>query len=462
MQAGSPPGVTEPQSTERLALARRLWGRVLLFCLVPGLLSVDLINGAVNPPSRSGGAPTAAAQVSPGTVVRGLLTLMAVVLVLRVRAPGLRGMKQGFLSLAALGVLGPVFGYLHGGSLHDLLADLMDLSKILYALGMIVVFTLLYRRTRLPLEDVLAAIALTGAFAGLSIVLTRVLGIGLATYMWQNTGFKGLFISQNELGLTMGISLFAAVQALIATGRLRYLVAGLMTVPGMLLLGTRAAALGAFVAPTAVLAINARRFASKRGRLGTVALSLLLCIGLLVGGLWEYYIVRQERFQEEKFEQLVSRDVLLVRGILLVGAVQYLAQRSLAPDVIGEGSVRYQRGVARTLGLTMPGKAAEVDWLDLLGAYGPFFAVVVYAYYGSFLRRSRILGPVYGKPVRLTALMMLGWLVAHSLVAGHALGPMPAGTLAPLLAYIWFLAGGAKELIRAGDAEALALRIKAT
>src|SRR5207247_6215043 len=139
-------------------------------CALPILLR---LTGAVNPPSRSGGAPTAAAQVSPGTVVRGLLTLMAVVLVLRVRAPGLRGMKQGFLSLAALGVLGPVFGYVHGGSLHDLLADLMDLSKILYALGMIVVFTLLYRRTRLPLEDVLAAIALTGAFAGLSIVLTR-------------------------------------------------------------------------------------------------------------------------------------------------------------------------------------------------------------------------------------------------------------------------------------------------
>jgi hypothetical protein len=455
MTAASRTGELESRDAQRLPLARWLSGRVLLFLLVPGLLSVDLINGALNPPGRSGGAPAAAAQVSPGTIIRGLLILIAVVLVLRVRAHGLSAMKRGFLVLAAGGVLGPLLGYLSGGSLHDAMADLMDLSKILYAPGMIVVFALLYRRTSLRLEDVLGAIALTGAFAGLSIVATHLLGIGVATYVWQQTGFKGLFISQNELGLTMGISLFAAVQALLATGRIRYLFAGLATVPGMLLLGTRAAALGAFIAPTAVLAVNAPRFLWKRERLGTVALTMLLCVGLLAGGLWEYYIVREERFQQEKFEQLASQDVLLVRGILVLGAVQYVAKRSSVSDLLGEGRVRYERGVARALGLPVPGKAAEVDWLDLFGAYGAVFAVLLYAYYGSFVKRSRILDPAYGKSVRLTALMMLGWLVAHSLVAGHALGPMPAGTLAPLLSYIWFLAVGAKEPV-AAHAKALA------
>ena len=57
--------------------------------------------------------------------------------------------------------------------------------------------------------------------------------------------------------------------------------------------------------------------------------------------------------------------------------------------------------------------------------------------------------------------MMLGWLLAHSVVAGHALGPMPAGTLAPLLSYIWFLATGAEEP-PAADATALALPSKST
>src|SRR5438477_5574072 len=113
MMAPSRMGVAAPEAGERLRVARRLWGKVLLFCLVPGLLSVDLINGALNPPGRSGGAPAAAAQVSPGTIVRGLLTLMAVVLVLRTRAPSLRPMKQGFLILAAFGVLGPLLGYVH-------------------------------------------------------------------------------------------------------------------------------------------------------------------------------------------------------------------------------------------------------------------------------------------------------------------------------------------------------------
>jgi len=442
--ARSRPGGAPPDDVQRLRLARRRWGRVLLLCLVPALLSVDLVNGMLNPPGRSGGAPTAAAQVSPGTIVRGLLTLIAVVLVLRARAPGLRPVRRGFLTLATCGVLGPMLGYFRGGSLHDGMADLIDLSKILYAPGMIMVFALVYRRTRLSLEDVLAAIALTGAFAGLSIVVTYVLGIGLATYGWQESGFKGLFISQNELGLTLGISLFATVQLLLSTGKLRYLLACLLTVPGMLLLGTRAAALGAFIAPIAVIVVNARRFVSKRSRLGTVALALLLSGCLVTGGLWEYRIVREQRFQQEKFQALLSQDVVLVRGILLVGAVQYVGQRTLVANLFGEGSVTYQRGVANALHLPMEGKSAEVDWMDLFGAYGAVFAVLLYAYYGSFLRRSWILGPTYGKPVRLTVLMILGWVLAHSLVAGHALGPMPAGTLAPLLSYIWFMTASAR------------------
>jgi len=445
--ASSLTGAAEPDDAGRFSTARRLWGRVLLFCLVPGLLSVDLVNGALNPPGRSGGAPTAAAQVSPGTIVRGLLTLIAVVLVLRASAPGLRPMKRGFLTLATCGVLGPLLGFLRGGSLHDVMADLMDLSKILFAPGMITMFVLVYRRTRLALEDVLAAIALTGAFAGLSIVVTYLLGIGLATYGWQQSGFKGLFISQNELGLTLGISLFATVQSLLSTGKLRYLLACLLTVPGMLMLGTRAAALGAFIAPAGVLAINAGRFASKRSRLGTVALAILLFGGLIAGGFWEYKNVQEQHFVQEKFRALVSEDVVLVRGLLLVGAVQYIGHRSFAPNAFGEGSVRYQRGLAQTLHLPMEGKSAEVDWLDLFGAYGAVFAVVLYAYYGSFLKRSRVLGPAYGKPVRLTALMMLGWLLAHSVVAGHALGPMPAGTLAPLLSYIWFLSATSEKSV---------------
>lgn len=383
---------------------------------------------------------TAAATLSIGTLVRGVLTIAAVTIVLRVRAPSVTPLRRRFLALGIAGVVGPTLGLVRGGGFHDLLADFIDLSKILYAPGMIVLLLVLLRKTRQTLEDVLGAVALCGALAGLSIVGGNLIGIGLSTYQWQHTGFKGLFISQNELGLTMGISTFAAVQLLMSTGRLRYLMLAVATVWGMLLLGTRAATLGVFVAPTGVVVVNGAKLLAGRRRHMVVALVTLLSAGLAVAGVWEYQLIRQQRFEAEKFNALVSRDVVFVRGILLVGAVRYIGQRSIVANVVGEGPVRYQRGVAKVLHLGTDGKAAEVDWIDLIGGYGFIFMMGLYLFYASFLRRSVAIGEQYGRPLHLTVLMMIGWMLAHSLIAGHALGPMPAGTMAPLLAFVW-LAG---------------------
>lgn len=415
----------------------RLRGRVALYALVPGLLLIDVLNGALFPPGVRGGAPTAAAQVSPGTLVRGFLTVLAVLLVILSRESALKPMRRAFLLLAVAGLAGPFVGLARGGSIHDLLANLMALSKILYAPGMVVVFSALVRRTGLNFQDVLSAIASAGALASLLLCVTDVLGVGTATYLLQHAGFKGLFISQNEIGLTMGLALFASVQLALSTRRLRYVLLVLATVPGMLLLGTRAAALGVFIAPILVLMVNTRRLLRGRSSVVHIALAVVMFVAVGVGGVWEANMLQNQQFEQGKFRAIVSQDVVLVRGYLVIGAVRYIATRPATVNVLGEGSVRYEHGVAAILRLPYASKAAEVDWLDILGAYGIVFVCLLYAYYGRFFWLSRHVADLYGRPIRLTVVLMLGWMLAHSIVAGHAVGPMPAGTLAPLLAYVW-------------------------
>lgn len=422
----------------RLIRASARWP---LLVLIPGLLSIDLVNGLLFPPGRSGGATAASIPLSPGTLVRGVLILVALIIAARSKTAPLRPMKRGLSILLVLGCLGPLVGYSLDGSVHALIANLLALSKIVYAPAMVVLFAALFRRCAVSLEDVLAAIAYTGTFASLSIVIADVLGIGLATYEWQQAGSKGLFISQNELGLTMGIALFAGVQALLSTGRFRYGAASLLTIPGMLLLGTRAAALGAVAAPLGVLAVNAPRFL-RRHRARLIVIGAIVMATVSVGGIWEYQMVRSEQFQQRKFGALVSSDVVLVRALLLAGAFGYMVHRPKVLDVLGEGAVRYDAGVSRVLRMPQQGGGAEVDWADLIGAYGLLFAAALYTYYIRFLRKMRSLGRAYGSGVRWSVLMALGWFLAHSLIAGHALGPMPAGTIAPLLAFTWLIAEG--------------------
>jgi len=52
---------------------------------------------------------------------------------------------------------------------------------------------------------------------------------------------------------------------------------------------------------------------------------------------------------QEKFRAPVSQDVVLVRGILFVGAVRHIEYRSLVANLVGEGGVRYQRRLAQAL-----------------------------------------------------------------------------------------------------------------
>jgi hypothetical protein len=341
------------------------------------------------------------------------------------------------LFLGVWGVLGAAAAFLRGGGLHNLVLDAERLSKALYAPGLVILYVILFRRYGIRMVSVLQAIGSIGLFAGASICLFNLLGVGNVTYEWSQTGFKGLFISQNDVGLAMGISLFALVALVFVRRRGHYLVWSGITIVGMVLLGSRAAALGAIAIPLATIAVFWRSVFGGRGR-RTVIIAAVLIVTVGITAWWGVTRLQGQRFQEEKYARLAESGVILVRGILLKAGLVYTFHRPWPYDVIGDGPTAYSLGIAHLLGLTLDNKLAEVDWLDFFGAYGLPFVIVIYGFYWSFVRRARSFGVATSVPLRRVVRMMMGWFLFHSAVAGHAMaGPIPGGAIAPLLALIW-------------------------
>lgn len=396
---------------------------------------MDVVNGIV------GGSGALIGLPSPAEVVRGGILLWALLVLLRVVTPALRKLQVWVIVLGALGSAGLVLTYFMDGNIQHLIGNVTQLSKVLYGPALVLLLVVLTRRYRLDLPETLDAVSWVAGVAGGSIVLFTITGLGRATYRAYDLGSRGLFISQNDIGVAMGVGLIAAFYMLLRTRRIRYAVLTALGLAGMLMLGTRAAMLAAFVIPVAMLVINRSLLVpGRRGAFIGVILGAGILAALSVAGAWEYRNIQVERFQQVKLQRL-SEDPF-VRGIRVLAAVDYVARRPTLAAVTGEGMVSYGQGVARSLEVNADYVLAEVDWMDMFGAYGIFFTIAIYSYYIRFLSLARRLRPVWGKPVCHTMMLSVAWFLFHSIVAGHALaGTIPAGALAPVLSIIWVGSG---------------------
>lgn len=406
-------------------------GRVALLVMVPGVLLIDMINGVL------GGAAALRGIPSPAEAVRGAILLYGLITLARAIHPGLGRLQGWVVVLAVLGSLGLLRAFFDGGSTHELRVNVAQLMKTLYGPVLTLLLVVEIRRHHLSLSDLLDAVAWVAGLAGGSIVLLTLLGLGQQTYQLHDAGAKGLFIAQNDIGVAMGIGLVGCVDMLLRTARLRYIVLGALGMAGMLMLGTRAALAGAFLLPLAML-INyrSRIFGGRRRAFLGILAGLSLILALAAAGAWEYRALRAETYQQQKLQALADNP--FVRGVRVLAALDHVRQRPLLADVMGEGFLAYTLGVARNFGQNIEGVLAEVDWMDLYGAYGILFAIAIYLFYFESARLARGLRRRHDAAIARTALLAIGWFLLHSAVAGHALaGTIPAGTLAPMLALVW-------------------------
>ena len=427
--------------------------RYLTFALalMPALLVVDWVNGIVGARLGFDDLP-----VSPGQMARGCVFLAATLIVLvharREWASTVRGVLLVGLALFP----GFAYGLVSGGGADEI----ERVFKNLYCPMLVAGYVVLFQQYGVKWTQVLAAEAFMGALAGLSIVAFTTLGVGFATYGQHSTASSGLFTAQNDIGLTMSVTLFASLDLLFREKRLRWMITSACTVAGMLTVGTRTGTLAAFAIPGAVLWIYRAEMRTRRRLPMTIGLVVLMIAALGIAGVSQYQEITSQGYQVRKYSSLLEGE--MPRAVLFAGAATYVAGRPAWQNVTGAGSVAFGKGTARALGLNKERRVAEIDWMDLLGEYGLIGVTMIYGYYFWFYKRLMRVRRQVSHAVAWLGFGMLSFFLLHATIAGHALeSPLPGGAMAPILAFIWLTSrgGGAAVPARRVPAAAVAAAV---
>lgn len=423
--------VYDPGSPAARTVKSRI-GPILVLLTIPGVLLLDLGNGFLGE-----GQGIVGSSITPGDIGRSALLIAGLTAVLLARKRCFRNLKQWFFGLTCLGLLGPLFTVFRYGDTSGLAYDINELSKSLYGPALIVLFLAIFLQFRVRLWHVLSAISAWGLLAASCLILFAVFGLGSATYGQFAAAHKGLFIAQNDLGLGMAIALLVLTYQLLYQPRPVRLGAFVTMLGGMFILGTRVAMVSAVAIPLAVIFFIRPR-SPRRGYIWSrrVVLSGLLIFVVATGAYQEGKSLAGQSYQMQKFAQLSEGE--FTRVALLAGAFRYVSERGTWAGLLGEGANRYQQGVARELGLPEDRGLAEIDWLDLYGAHGLVFVIVLYGFYGVCLIRCA--RARFGDAPRLPRLLAfaVGLYMLHATLAGHALwSPLPAGLVAPISSVGW-------------------------
>ena len=405
---------------------------------------VDLAYGTLGGAGRAG-------PVSIGVLVRGGLASIAILLLFRLRAPPLKT----FLLVFLLVFLASNLVWSLASDAYSLSHEVNQAMKVAFPWLVAGIFLFLHQQAPIDRLYLFKLIAWAGFLSALSMLGALAFGIGRETYGSWSYGSKGLFNAQNDIGLTLVMTLVAAALLLVRTRSVFYLVVTFSITSAGLLLGTRTGVLGPVVVVLGFFLaafLNPRLFAPPRERRGWWSTAVLILPGVLA------IVVAAAIFsQSDKTTYLLKRIESLSeetpRSKLEAAGIERLRERGLVLNLVGEGGLAFKKHVAENIGyerekidhgaLTAVGKSkklpfsvhrVENDLIDILGFYGiAQFAVIYGALAVVYLLALR-------KAVRawnienVALLLMLTLFLAHSSLAGHGIFSAQVGTvLAPVL-----------------------------
>ena len=291
-----------------------------------------------------------------------------------------------------------------------------DLVKILYPFFVFMALLIKYKKSDVDL--VLKYVMLYGVCIAASILITGFFGIAVNSYgETYGYGIKGLFKAGNDVSLSL-IMCFALSMLFISKyGRWIYILYSLVLLVSCLSLGSTACILGAFVVVFCFLVQNFF-FKERLSRLSKIYKSMLLFCGIPIMLIATYAIINTDAYTQNKFDidNIMAGEN---RGYLRDAFYKVYSEFSLGDYLWGKGINQLYQEMGGTLFLAQ-GKSVEVDYMDMLGAYGCFL--------GGFL----LLFPVYYmfRCIRIyihSKSMLYYWLsvvlvlfVSHGIFAGHA------------------------------------------
>ena len=405
---------------------------------------VDLAYGTLGGAGRAG-------PVSIGVLVRGVLALVAILILFKLRAPPLKVFLFTFLAV----FLASNLVWALSSDAYSLSHELNQAMKVAFPWLMAGIFLFLHQEAPIDRLYLFKLIAWTGFLSALSMLGAVALGLGRETYGSWSYGSKGLFNAQNDIGLTLVMTLVAAVLLLVRTRSVFYLFVTFSIASAGLLLGTRTGVLG----PVVVLLgfflaafLNPRLLAAPRGRGGLWSTAVLVLPAVLAVA-----VAAAIFSQSDKTDYLLKRIESLSeetpRSKLEAAGIERLRERGLVLNLVGEGGLAFKKHVAENIGyerekidhgaLTAVGKSkklpfsvhrVENDLIDILGFYGVAqFAIVYGALAFVFLFALRRAVRAWNIE-NVALLLMLTLFLAHSSLAGHGIFSAQVGTvLAPVL-----------------------------
>lgn len=413
-------------------------------CLIVFQVFIDLTYGTLGVAGRAG-------PFSIGVIFRGGLAVLAIFLLLKLRAAPLKVFLFVFLAIFLLSNL----VWALASDAYSLAHELNQGMKVAFPWLMAGILLFLHQRAPIDRSYLLILVAWVGFLSGLSLLGATALGVGQETYGDWSYGSKGLFNAQNDIGLTLVLTLVAAVVLLVRTRRVLYLVMTVSIASAGLLLGTRTGVLGP---PAVVLAfclaalLNPRLFSPLDGSRGWRSTAVLILPVLLV------LAVAVTIFsQSDKTDYLMKRIETLSeqtpRSKLEAAGIERLKERGLVLTLVGEGGLAFKKHVAENLGyqrekidqgamtsmgeskkLPFPVHRVENDVIDILGFYGILQFAVIYGGLALvfFVALRRAVRDWSIENVGL--LLILTLFLVHSSLAGHGVFSAQVGTvLAPVI-----------------------------
>lgn len=421
-----------------------LYGTAFPIALVVMPVFVDISYGMLGTAGRAG-------FLSVGVIVRGTIALLAILLLLRMRATPL---KPFLFVLLSVFLVSNVIWALNS-EVYSLGHELNQGFKL--AFPWLLAGTLLYldRRQKIDPTFLLTLIAWVGFISAIAMFAAAGFGFDRTTYGDWSYGSKGMFNAQNDIGLSLLLALVASMVILIRTRRMLHLVMTASIASAGMLLGTRTGVLGPpLVVVALILAafLNRNLFRPADGRRNlrrTAVLVVPVAIAALVAGA----IFSQSEKTNYLLQRIESLSEGTPRAHLEAAGIERLRDREAVFTLFGDGGLAFKKYVSENVGkgrdrlnigtltgfgenarLGFPVHRVENDVIDVLGFYGVLQFAVIYGalalFYGLTVRRA----------IRAWNLENVAWLVmftlflGHSTFAGHGLFSAQVATLfAPVL-----------------------------
>lgn len=273
------------------------------------------------------------------------------------------------------------------------------------------------------------------------IIFSFTTGVGLYTYGPYAFGTKGFFDSGNGLGFLLVAALAMALEGFVQRRTVARAFPAFILFFGCIFLGTATSILGAFLAADIYLIVYVflSRSSGTFERVIKLVVIIVVLSGSAVAATRIYQLVNEYPYLVEKAQQIITEGP---RGKLIKASVKYISERNIHSNIFGEGSGSFQTNfsyeyLAKDRAAYGARATVEVDPLDLMGSFGVFITVLIYAPYVLFCVYAIDRYLKQKEKLEISVLFVLILSMLLSIITGHIVNvPTSTTVLATMVAYL--------------------------